>query len=341
MAQRTESSGQRKEESSRRKEESSRRKEEPSRRKEEPSRRREEPSRIREEKEQLSIPPMRYKLTKLTQAETLTEIAIKTQGFYELSTYSADWIQRDVRSREFSSFGSLLMPRQTNVIDTVIGEDNYYLKLTMKNHNMDYICYDKDNNELQFWGEYQCCVNAMNELRYRLVKIQTRNDNINDKKHYDNKKWQWPVSRYSPKEEQPTERIVDQEIEQLNFEHLQIGPIAAETVLDISYSKIAVEQMNKMGFVQGAGLGATGTGRLTPVNPVEDLGGRPYNNHFGLGFTVPEPVYVPAEPVYVFDSVPAEPLPVTKVITDAEKYGCKCNGDTGICCMSCWRNADA
>jgi hypothetical protein len=27
--------------------------------------------------------------------------------------------------------------------------------------------------------------------------------------------------------------------------------------------------------------------------------------------------------------------------TEAEKYGCKCNGDTGICCMACWRNADA
>lgn len=310
MAQRTNSSGQRREESSRR---------------EEPSRQR------REEKEQLSIPPMRYKLTKLTQAQTLTEIAIKTQGFYDLSTYSADWIQRDVRSREFSSFGNLLMPRQLNVVDTVIGEDNYYLKLTTKNHNMDYICYDRDNNELQFWGEYQCCVRAMNELRYRLIKIQTRHEEKIQRK--------WPVSKCSNDNSEERQRN-DDEIQVRDYDYDERSSHGSSTVLDPSYSPVSIKNMAKMGFVSGKGLGATGSGRIEPVNPIKDLGGRSSKSYYGIGFTEPVEKYLPAEPTYEIDTtVPA--VPVAKVITDAERYGCKCNGDTGVCCMSCWRNADA
>ena len=134
-------------------------------------------------KEQVSIPPMRYKLTKLTQAKTLVQIAEKTQGFYDMSVHSADWVQRDVRSREFSSFGSYPAPRDMNVVESIVGEDNYYLKLTTKNHNMDYICHDADKEEFQFWGEYQCCIRAMNELRYRMEKIKMRTEKSEQKTH--------------------------------------------------------------------------------------------------------------------------------------------------------------
>ena len=108
--------------------------------------------------DKVSMPPMRYKLTKLTQAQTLSKIASITSGFYEMSVSSADWVQRDVRSREFSSFGSLKAPQTADAVKQIVGQDNYYLKLTTKNHEIDFLCDDKEKNEFHFRGEYQCCI---------------------------------------------------------------------------------------------------------------------------------------------------------------------------------------
>jgi hypothetical protein len=68
--------------------------------------------------------------------------------------------------------------------------------------------------------------------------------------------------------------------------------------------------MNKMGFISGKGLGRKHTGRIDPINPIKDIGGRLYNRYYGLGYTkpVPQPVLVPAEPVPA-EPVPAEPVP--------------------------------
>ena len=124
--------------------------------------------------DKVSMPPMRYKLTKLTQAQTLSKIASLTSGFYDMSVSGADWVQRDVRSREFSSFGSIKAPQSTDAVKQIVGQDNYYLKLTTKNHDIDFITHDKEKNEFHFWGEYQNCIKAMNELRYRVCKIESR-----------------------------------------------------------------------------------------------------------------------------------------------------------------------
>ena len=45
--------------------------------------------------------------------------------------------------------------------------------------------------------------------------------------------------------------------------------------------------MEKMGYVTGKGLGAANTGRLLPLKPVEDLGGRDYNANIGVGYIEP------------------------------------------------------
>ena len=251
------------------------------------------------EQQKVSILPMRYKLTKLSQAQTLTQIASVTQGFYNMSINSADWVQRDVRSREFSSFGSYSAPRDYNMIVAIMGEDNYYLKLTMKNHDMDHICYDSEKNEFQFWGEYQCCIKAMNELRYRIEKIKSRMEKPEkseisrmQEKRKDLlsqlKKEQWPVSKYSPAEEKEEEYVPASPTYMpmsltTSFEW-GMEEETRETV-DASYSIVAKEQMKKMGFVDGVGLGSKGTGRIEPISHVKDLGGR-YNNRecTGLGF---------------------------------------------------------
>jgi hypothetical protein len=242
--------------------------------------------------QKVSIPPMRYKLTKLTQAQTLTQIALVTQGFYNMSINSADWVQRDVRSREFSSFGSYSAPRDYNMIVAIMGEDNYYLKLTMKNHDMDYICYDSEKNEFQFWGEYQCCIKAMNELRYRIEKIKARMEKSesSNKNQVKETREQWPVSNYSPSEEEEKEEYVPASPIYMpmslptSFEWGMEGE-TRETV-DASYSVVAKEQMKKMGFVDGVGLGSKGTGRIEPLSHVKDLHGRSNNRECtGLGYT--------------------------------------------------------
>ena len=237
--------------------------------------------------QKVSIPPMRYKLTKLSQAQALTQIASVTQGFYNMSINSADWVQRDVRSREFTSFGSYSAPRDYNMIVAIMGEDNYYLKLTMKNHDMDYICYDSEKNEFQFWGEYQCCIKAMNELRYRIEKIKFRIQEKREDSLNQIKKEQWPVSKYSPSAEEeeyvPASPTYMPMTIPTSFEWGMEGE-TRETV-DVSYSVVAKEQMKKMGFVDGVGLGSKGTGRIEPISHVKDLGGRSNNRECtGLGF---------------------------------------------------------
>ena len=329
------------------------RQQEQERRKHEEKHRRDHEEKHREKK--VSIPPMRYKLTKLTQAQTLTQIAMKTQGFYSMSTRSADWVQRDVRSREFSSFGSYPSSRDRSITHTIIGEDNYYLKLTMKNHDMDYICYDGDKNEFQFWGEYQCCIRAMNELRYRIEKVKNRMEKDG---HTTQLQKQWPVSKCSPVPNDddrddnnndnycPPSPTFDFDIyyDNMYSSSLLANATTANAPADISYSKVAVNQMQKMGFVEGSGLGSKNSGRLKPLNPVDDLGGRSYNHHHGLGFTEQVSAEQVTEPVIHVTAV-AEAVTLADadaVVVVVPSYdNCGCFGDKGGCCMSCWRNMDA
>ena len=81
---------------------------------------------------------------------------------------------------------------------------------------------------------------------------------------------------------------------------------------DEQFGKVSQEQMNKMGFISGKGLGSKHTGRIDPINPIKDIGGRMYNRRYGLGYTKPVPVPVPAVPVPAVP-VPAELVPVELV----------------------------
>lgn len=262
-------------------------------------RRRTNPSETGEER----LAPVRYKLTKLTQAQTLLQIAEKTEGFYTMSVNSADWIQRDVRSREFSSFGSYKPPSIINflMLETIVGEDDYYLKLTMKKHKVDYICHDMRKNEFQFWGEYQCCIKAMNEMRYRIHKVSQRAE-LQDKQPVkfepeqevgnQTPEWEWARETDAPMPSTPS-------YSPTSPSYCPQSPVFIPESSDWSaepanepaneptnnYSTVATNQMAKMGFVPGTGLGRNSGGRTEPIDAVNELGGRKQNNHFGLGFT--------------------------------------------------------
>jgi len=127
-----------------------------------------------ESRNKLIVPPTRFKLTKLTPAQTLTQIGQVTQGFFDLPIDDVVWIQNDIRSREFSSFGSLLAHEVPEIHEKVVGKNNHFLDLTRHKHKVAYIGYDSEENAFHFWGEYQSCIKAMNAIRYRIYAVEDR-----------------------------------------------------------------------------------------------------------------------------------------------------------------------
>jgi hypothetical protein len=265
-----------------------------------------------ESNEKVTMEPIRYRLKKLTQVQTIMQISNLTRGFYDLSASSADWIQRDVRSREFSSLGSIEAPTSRELCDKIIGDQDYFLKLTTKNHNVDFIYYDDRANEFLFWGEYQCCIRAMNELRYRVLKITGREDKksgltkkdvifVGEKANHYRSDYRSCSPEYMPTSPEyvptspeyvPTSPEYVPTSPAYGRDWASEDPIPFETLnedhlvsLEEKYSKTITQQMSKMGFKSGDGLGLKNNGRVKPINPIEELGGRTHNRHYGLGFT--------------------------------------------------------
>ena len=56
-------------------------------------------------KSKVIVPPMHYRLAKLTQHEALSQIGSLTRGLYDLPPDLAHWIHWDICSRQFTSFG--------------------------------------------------------------------------------------------------------------------------------------------------------------------------------------------------------------------------------------------
>jgi len=134
-------------------------------------------------KPKVIVPPLHYRLAKLTQHEALSQIASITQGFCDLPPDLADWIHWDITSRQFTSFGYIPAPPNVDMVKQIIGIDGYYLKLTTTNCGVDFIWHDRTTNEFHFWGEYQRCIKAMNQIRYRICKIV---ENYKNKPVFDN-----------------------------------------------------------------------------------------------------------------------------------------------------------
>jgi hypothetical protein len=123
-----------------------------------------------ETKKKVFVPPMRYPLTKLGCFETIMNIVELTHGLKDLPKDVARAIEKDVCSREFSYYGFIPAPPSVDMVKQIIGIDGYYLKVTTKNTGVSFIWHDRQKNEFQFWGDYQNCIRAMNEIRYRICK---------------------------------------------------------------------------------------------------------------------------------------------------------------------------
>jgi hypothetical protein len=121
-------------------------------------------------KKQVIVPPMWFNLVNISNYDMLSRISYLTNQFRDLPPEVANWIIYDAQTRPYSSYGTIPAPPSTDLVKKIIGVNGYYLKLTTQNSLVDFIWHDRVRNEFQFWGEYNSCVKAMNEIRYRICK---------------------------------------------------------------------------------------------------------------------------------------------------------------------------
>jgi hypothetical protein len=126
-------------------------------------------------KNKIFVPPMRYELIPLTQYQTLSDISKLSKNFANLPQDLVDWIYYDVNSRPYTFFGAIPALQSDDLNKQIIGVEGYYFKLTTQNTGVDFIWHDYCRNEFQFWGDYYCCIRAMNEIRYRTCKFARQN----------------------------------------------------------------------------------------------------------------------------------------------------------------------
>jgi len=204
------------------------------------------------------------------------------------------------RNKSISVYGDYAAPPNKQIVDQINGQGGYFLKMTAEAAGIYLIWYYQAKERYLFWGPTTRSVrDAMNRIRGRIVKYvvhldrQSANEIAYDEDTYD---------AYTEDEEE------------LEY----IAPVPP--TFDEQFGKVSQEQMNKMGFISGKGLGRKHTGRTDPINPIKDIGGRMYNRRYGLGYTKPLPVPVPEpvlEPVLVepvLEPVPAEPVPAEPVL---------------------------
>ena len=228
------------------------------------------------------------------------------------------------RNKSISVYGDYTAPPSKQIVDQINGQGGYFLKMTAKEAGIYLIWYYQAKGRYLFWGPTKRSVrDAMNRIRGRIVKYVVHLDRHHSEDQYDTyeidtyeidtyeidreEKMAYVEEPYAeePYAEEPCAYAEDSEDED---EEEYIAPVPP--TFDEQFGKVSQEQMNKMGFISGKGLGSKHTGRIDPINPIKDIGGRMYNRRYGLGYTKPVPV--PAELVPA-ELVPAEPVPAELV----------------------------
>jgi hypothetical protein len=135
----------------------------------------ESPNTVMPPKKNIIAPPTWFNLVKISNFDMLSQISYLTRQFNDLPPDLANWIIYDAQTRPYSFYGTIPAPPSTDLVKQIIGINGYYLKLTTQNSLVDFIWHDRVRNEFQFWGEYQSCVKAMKEIRYRICKYVEMN----------------------------------------------------------------------------------------------------------------------------------------------------------------------
>lgn len=128
-----------------------------------------------EPKKKVIAPPTWFNLVKISNYDMLANISYLTNQFRDLPEELSVGILYNTHTRPYSFYGTIPAPPSVDLVKQIIGINGHYLKLTTQNSLVDFIWHDRNRNEFQFWGDYQSCVKAMKEIRYRICKYVEMN----------------------------------------------------------------------------------------------------------------------------------------------------------------------
>lgn len=247
------------------------------------------------------------------------------------------------RQKSSSVYGDYAAPPNKQIVDQINGQGGYFLKMTAEAAGIYLIWYQQAKGRYMFWGPTERSVrDGMNRLRGRIVKYVVHLDEQAKEKRvaYGRAAYGKVVygrAAYEMAENRNANRMADErgdyEMDETKLEayksaeqiysHKRVEEIYAEesasemdaeemeyvapvppTIVE-QFGKASQEQMDKMGFISGKGLGLNHTGRTDPINAIKDIGGRVSNRRVGLGYIKPKPKVLEPEP---------EPEPVSNAL---------------------------
>ena len=195
-----------------------------------------------------------------------------------------------------------------NVVKKVIGSRGYWLKKTTEDCDVHFIWFDIGLNNFLFWGPTRKATSrAMKAIRWRITKYYEYFCDGKTELTNDGGKTELPNEGKTELTNNDNDNDNNNDKNKFNDDNLSIMPALKK--LRLTYNR-----------------------DFDLYNPTDD---QP-DSLEGYISCPSDKCFIP-----ITEDKHTEDKHNEDKQTEAEKYGCKCNGDTGICCMACWRNADA
>jgi hypothetical protein len=128
--------------------------------------------------QQIMAPPMRYDLKQGISQQVLNHLDnlnITTTGPVRDSIERfKQALSLRQENKQYTTFGYIPAPPDSDVTRQVIGKDGYFFKMTTTLCDCDFIWHDRKNQVFLFWGSSKFkVVKALNSIRWRIHKIYT------------------------------------------------------------------------------------------------------------------------------------------------------------------------
>jgi len=133
-----------------------------------------------QQKQQIMVPPMRYDLKQGTSANIIDHLenlninrcSYTTGPVTESIECFKQTLQTRHEKKQFTTFGYIPAPPDSDITRQVIGTEGYFFKMTTTLCEVDFIWHDRENQVFLFWGSSIFkVVKALNSIRWRIHKI--------------------------------------------------------------------------------------------------------------------------------------------------------------------------